>query len=63
MDELKVPYISKELIVYLETQFGMDYMMGFKATNNDEHIGYIRGIREILVNLRQEHECQMEKEV
>lgn len=63
MDELKVPYISKELVEYLETQFGMDYMVGFKAANNDEHIGFIKGVREIIANLRNTHEEQMEKEV
>lgn len=63
MDELKVPFISKELVEYLEAQFGMDYLIGFRAANNDEHMGFIKGVREILANLRHTHEAQVEKEV
>lgn len=63
MDNLKVPFIPEELLVYLEAQFGMDYMLGFKAKNNDEHIGYIKGIRELIANLRSTHESQLEEEV
>lgn len=63
MDNLKIPYVSKELVEYFETQFSSDYMLGFKATNNDEHMGFIKGIREVLGHMRFTHESQMEKEV
>lgn len=63
MDNLKVPFISEELLVYLEAQFSMDYMLGFKAKNNDEHMGYIKGLRELMAYLRNTHENQMEEEV
>lgn len=63
MDELKVPFISKELIEYLETQFGMDYLIGVRVANNDERIGFIKGVREIIMNLKFTRDTQLEKEV
>lgn len=51
-NDLKVPFISKALIEYLETAFGIDVLLESAARNNDEHVGYMRGVRDILRHLK-----------
>lgn len=52
MDELKEPYVSKELIEYLEDTFKIDTLLLYKAKNNDELVGFISGVREVIGRLK-----------
>lgn len=51
-EELKVPYVSKELLQYLERMFSLDSIVMKKMSNNDEHMGYLKGTRDIISNLK-----------
>jgi len=54
-DELKLPYVSQELIEYLERLFTLDFAFTRKTGNNDECIGYLKGTRDIINNLKNIH--------
>jgi hypothetical protein len=60
-DELKIPFVSQGLLEYLEVSFGIDTLLTQKTKNNDEHLGYIKGVREVLGRLRAIHESQDEQ--
>lgn len=60
-DELKIPFVSHELLEYLETSFGIDTLLTQKTKNNDEHLGYIKGVRDVLGRLKAIHENQEEQ--
>lgn len=51
-DELKIPYVSDELIVYLEKVFHPYVYLDRQVANNDEAIGYLKGQKEIIAHLK-----------
>lgn len=62
MDDLKIPYVSREIIEYVEKAFNMDTLLTQKVRNNDEHLGFIRGVREVIGRLRYIYNSQNERE-
>lgn len=63
MEELKDPYVSKEVIEFLEQRFNINTLMSQKTSNNDEHIGFMKGVREVINSLKNIHEDALEQEV
>lgn len=61
-DNLKIPYVSQELIEYLEKSFGIDTLLTQKTKNNDEHMGFIKGVREVIGRLKAIRDNQYEQE-
>ena len=51
-DELKIPVVSKDVVEYLDRVFNVDELMNLKTCNSDEHIGIIKGVREVIGRLR-----------
>lgn len=51
-DDLKIPYVSKDIVEYLEEVFSTDTILTLKVSNNDEHLGYIKGVREVIGRLK-----------
>lgn len=61
-EDLKIPFVSQELVQYLNDTFNIENLLGFKAKNNDEHLGFIRGVREVIGRLEVIHDTQYEQE-
>lgn len=51
-EELKIPHISDDLIVYLEKVFHPFVSLERPAANNDEAMGYLKGQKEIIAHLK-----------
>lgn len=66
-NELKRPMVSKELIDYLRATYSVDLLMDINninktIRNNDEHIGFLKGIQEVITRLdvlRKEREVEI----
>lgn len=61
-DNLKIPFVTQELLEYLEESFGIDTLLTQKTENNDEHMGFIKGVREVIGRLKAIHDNQYEQE-
>lgn len=61
-DNLKIPFVTQELLEYLEESFGIDTLLTQKTVNNDEHMGFIKGVREVIGRLKAIHDNQYEQE-
>lgn len=61
-EDLKIPFVSQEVIEYLKETFNIEYLLEFKMKNNDEHLGFIRGVREVIGRLEVIHDTQYEQE-
>lgn len=61
MDNLKIPYVAKDLVDYLFEVYDFDYMLSCtEGESSDYQIGYIRGIRDLIGHLRAIQEEQDE---
>jgi hypothetical protein len=56
--EIKVPSIPVQIIEYLEESFRIDSLLSKKTSNNDEQVGFIKGVREVVGHLRTLHNEQ-----
>ena len=45
------PFVDKGLISYLNKIFHTDNLLSYKACNNDERIGYIKGVSDVINTL------------
>lgn len=61
-EDLKIPFVSQELVEYLNKTFNIETLLGYKVKNNDEHLGFIRGVREVIGRLEVIHDTQYEQE-
>ena len=54
MEDERTPYVSSEVVEYLERVYSVQAMLdkSGKMKNNDEHIGYIKGIHDVIGLLR-----------
>lgn len=59
MDD-KVPYVPKEVIVYLEETFSIDFIINKRSENGSELVGYIKGTRDVINHLKSIHEASLE---
>lgn len=50
-DDLKVPYVSQNLIDYLKTVFNPNMLLDRKAHSADALIGYMQGCRDVITHL------------
>ena len=46
------PYCPPQVYEELEKDFNLNYLMGHNSKNNDEHIGYIRGVMDVLQRVK-----------
>lgn len=52
MEDLKIPVVPKDIVDYLEETFNVDNLLIVKKGNGDEHLGFIRGVREVIIRLK-----------
>lgn len=57
-EEIKLPQISKRLLEYLADTYTVEILLYHKGANNDETIGYIKGVREVCSHLSMLYEEQ-----
>jgi len=51
-EEVKLPFVPLHLIEYLKKTYGLEYVLNVQfCSNNDEHIGYMRGVHEVITKL------------
>ena len=46
------PYCPPQVYEELKENFNLAYLMGHNSKNNDEHIGYIRGVMDVLARVK-----------
>lgn len=51
-EEDLLPYCPPRVYEELEKTFNLNYLMGHNSKNNDEHIGYIRGVMDVLTRVK-----------
>lgn len=61
-EDLKIPYVPKELIEYLKSVFNINTLLDYNMSNNDEHLGFIKGVREVIGRLEVMHDTHYEQE-
>ena len=59
----KDPYVSLELLEYLEESFNVDYLISQKFETGEETVGFIKGSREVIGHLRGIYEEEEEQEL
>lgn len=52
IDRDDLPVLAPIFVEYLEQNYSTDVMLKTNTRNNDELVGYIRGVREILATIR-----------
>lgn len=50
-DELKVPYVSSEIVEYLKTVFNPNNLLNKEASSAEALLGYMRGCRDVITHL------------
>lgn len=50
--EQLTPYCSPQVYEELVSNFNLNYLMGHNSRNNDEHIGYIKGVMDVLARVK-----------
>lgn len=58
MEELKEPYIGRDLLEYLDDMFNLDSLLDEFEDNPCMQIGYIRGVRAVITHLKALNEEQ-----
>lgn len=51
-DDLKIPYVSQELIDYLNSVFNPYGLLDKPINNSDILVGYLQGCKDIITHLR-----------
>lgn len=51
-DELKVPYVSSELIEYLGYVFHPNNLLNKEASSAEALLGYMQGCRDVITHLK-----------
>ena len=52
IDRDDLPVLAPIFVEYLEQNYSTDVMLKTHTMNNDEKIGYIRGVRDVLATIR-----------
>ena len=47
-----LPYCPPQVYEELQKDFNLNYLMSHNSRNNDEHIGYIRGVMDVLQRVK-----------
>jgi hypothetical protein len=50
-DDLKIPYVSEDLINYLKTIFNPNSLLDHEASTAEALIGYMQGCRDVITHL------------
>ena len=50
-DELKVPYVSSEIVEYLKTVFNRNNLLNKEASSAEARLGYMQGCRDVITHL------------
>ena len=50
-DELKVPYVSSEIVEYLKVVFNPNNLLNKEASSAEALLGYMQGCRDIITHL------------
>ena len=62
MDNIKIPYVQKDIVEYLDDMFTFDSLLHTLKDESAEYkIGYIKGARDIINHLRSIAEEQNER--
>lgn len=56
--DFKYPYVSLEVLEYLEDAFNIDYLVSQKLKTGEETVGFIKGAREVIGHLKGLYEEQ-----
>lgn len=51
-DDLKIPYVSQDLVDYLDNVFNLDNIIHERTDSAECLVGYMRGIRSVVNHLR-----------
>lgn len=57
-DDLKVPYISAELVEYLKIVFNHNSLLDHQASSAEALVGYMQGCRDIITHLQMLREAK-----
>lgn len=52
LEDSPLPYCPPQVYEELEKDFNLNYLIGHNCSNNDEHIGYIRGVMDVLARVK-----------
>lgn len=52
IDRDDLPVLAPIFVEYLEQCYGTDVLLETHTRNNDELVGYIRGVRDVLTHIR-----------
>lgn len=50
-DDLKVPYVSAEMIDYLKVVFNPDNLLNRQSSSAEALVGYMQGCRDVITHL------------
>lgn len=57
-DDLKVPYVSADLVDYLRVVFNPDNLLNHQSSSAEALVGYMQGCRDVITHLQMLREAK-----